>query len=351
MDKFADIAEYTYNFNGIRTSKKANGFTTNFFLNDKKILRQQDASNELTFYYGADGITGFHLTNNIVDTDYFYKKNKENDIIGIYSTNGDQIAKYEYDAWGNCIAKYLQSDGTYAKIEEDYNYNDTSIINRFVAFKNPFRYRSYYYDFETNIYYLNSRYYDPETGRFVNADKVQILDSVKILINGMNLYSYCNNNPTNYFDPNGEFLIALILGFLALATIVGAVVGGITAYENGERGWALVGKIFLGAAFGLAAGGAVVATAAIFAGAFGVTTILGVGIGQIFAIGALAFDFAAFIVAPIFGIDMSGIEYEKPNDPPGYVPPEYYYPTKTNNTFNLKRGISIDKILWFNFKR
>lgn len=259
MDKFADIAEYTYNLNGIRTSKKANGFTTNFFLNDKKILRQQDASNELTFYYGADGITGFHLTNNIVYTDYFYKKNKENDIIGIYSTNGDQIAKYEYDAWGNCIAKYLQSDGTYAKIEEDYNYNDTSIINRFVAFKNPFRYRSYYYDFETNIYYLNSRYYDPETGRFVNADDVSALDVTKITINGLNLYAYCLNNPINEVDEDGYF-ISFLIGLL-IAAAIGAAVGVISyiasviveGVTTGNWDWSW--GDFLGSVVGGAVGG------------------------------------------------------------------------------------------------
>lgn len=268
MDKFADIAEYTYNFNGIRTSKKANGFTTNFFLNDKKILRQQDASNELTFYYGADGITGFHLTNNIVDTDYFYKKNKENDIIGIYSTNGDQIAKYEYDAWGNCIAKYLQSDGTYAKIEEDYNYNDTSIINRFVAFKNPFRYRSYYYDFETNIYYLNSRYYDPETGRFVNADDVSALDVTKITINGLNLYAYCLNNPVNNIDENGDIPNWLKWLIGALIIVVALTLTVITA--GGFAGAAVaISPVFAGTASGVSGFFAGVAVGAVVSGVAG----------------------------------------------------------------------------------
>ena len=161
LDNFADIAEYKYNASGIRTSKITNGFTTNYYLNGNKILRQKDASNTITFYYSADGITGFHLKNNVVDSDYYYKKNIQNDIIGIYSTNGTQIARYDYDAWGNCIAKYLQDDGSYANIESGYSVTDTTIINRFIAFKNPFRYRSYYYDFETNLYYLNRWYFYP----------------------------------------------------------------------------------------------------------------------------------------------------------------------------------------------
>ena len=201
LDKFADIAEFTYNVNGVRTSKKSNGFTTRYYLNGNQILMQKDASNELTFFYGADGVTGFHLKNNVIDEDFYYKKNVQNDVIGIYSTQGIQIARYSYDAWGNCIAEYLQSDGTYAKINNDYMVNDTTIINRFIAFKNPFRYRSYYHDFETNLYYLNSRYYDPELGRFVNADDISNL--TPNILNGINLYAYCLNNPVNTSDEDG----------------------------------------------------------------------------------------------------------------------------------------------------
>ena len=136
LDNFADIAEYKYNASGIRTSKITNGFTTNYYRNGNKILRQKDASNTITFFYSADGITGFHLKNNVVDSDYYYKKNIQNDIIGIYSTNGTQIARYDYDAWGNCIAKYLQDDGSYANIESGYSVTDTTIINKLIAFIN-----------------------------------------------------------------------------------------------------------------------------------------------------------------------------------------------------------------------
>ena len=88
---------------------------------------------------------------------------------------------------------------------------------------NPFRYRGYYYDTETGLYYLKSRYYDPEVGRFITIDDIQILSISKEVINGLNLYSYCNNNPVNDKDETGY-----IFGFL-LGLLVGAIVGTIVS--------------------------------------------------------------------------------------------------------------------------
>ena len=157
LEKFGDIATYTYNASGIRTSKTIGTKETKFYLNGNKVVAQKDDKNSLVFYYGIDGLTGFNHNG----TEYIYKKNIQNDIIGIYDNNGQEIVKYTYDAWGNCTAKYLQDDGSYATIESGYSVTDTTIINRFIAFKNPFRYRSYYYDFETNLYYLNGWYFYP----------------------------------------------------------------------------------------------------------------------------------------------------------------------------------------------
>ena len=144
LDKFENV-EYTYNIDGIRTSKKANGYTTKYYLNGTKILRQEDASNLLDFYYGTDGITGFHLKNNVVDADYYYKKNIQNDIIGIYDSNGKQIVEYIYDAWGNQKARILSNDSingnssvSFVDLPENYEYNNTSNIYAFIAMKNPF---------------------------------------------------------------------------------------------------------------------------------------------------------------------------------------------------------------------
>lgn len=202
LDNFDNIASFKYNANGIRISKTANGLITKYYLNKTNVISQKDASNTFTFYYGSDGITGFHLKNDVVDEDYFYKKNIQNDIIGIYSTDGTQIAQYTYDACGNQKIEYLQNmvqnSNNIAKFVElptAFKFNDTSNINAFIAFKNPFRYRSYYYDYETNLYYLNGRYYDPEIGRFINADDITSLETPPISQNGINLFTYCLNNP------------------------------------------------------------------------------------------------------------------------------------------------------------
>ena len=218
LEKFGDIATYTYNASGIRTHKKVGNAETQFYLNGNKIISQitkQQIINEkqeiiekidkLLFYYGIDGLTGFNHNG----TEYIYKKNIQNDIIGIYDNNGQEIVKYTYDAWGNCITKYLQDDDSYATIDSGYNGTDTSITNRFIAFINPFRYRSYYYDEETKLYYLNSRYYDPQICRFINADDISILSQGKDFFNGLNLYAYCGNNPVMFIDTFGTWPISI----------------------------------------------------------------------------------------------------------------------------------------------
>ena len=165
-----------------------------------------------------------------------------------YSTDGTQIVCYEYDAWGNCTAKYLQDDGTYAKVESGYSVTDTSNINRFIAFKNPFRYRSYYYDFETNLYYLNSRYYDPQIGRFINADDISVLSEGKDFFNGLNLYAYCGNNPINNTDESGESWWDW-LWKIVVAVVVVVAIGVAAAFTGGTAG-VILGSAFYGAVTG-----------------------------------------------------------------------------------------------------
>ena len=262
LEKFGDIATYKYNASGIRTHKKVGNAETQFYLNGNKIISQitkQQIINEkqeinekidkLLFYYGIDGLTGFNHNG----TEYIYKKNIQNDIIGIYDNNGQEIVKYTYDAWGNCITKYLQDDDSYATIDSGYNGTDTSITNRFIAFINPFRYRSYYYDFETNLYYLNSRYYDPQIGRFINADDISILSEGKDFFNGLNLYAYCGNNPVNNTDESGNaWWDKFWKGLLDVLSVivVAAVVIGLTALSIATAG---AGSVLLGVAIGVTA--------------------------------------------------------------------------------------------------
>ena len=125
------------------------------------------------------------------DNTYTFAKNIQGDVIGIYS-GGTLVAKYEYNAYGE-ITAITNASGT------DISNNATHIANL-----NPFRYRGYYYDTETGFYYLQSRYYDPVVGRFLNADDVAMLGATGSLLS-MNVYVYCENNPVNLSDMNGYF--------------------------------------------------------------------------------------------------------------------------------------------------
>ena len=145
---------------------------------------------------------------------YFYQKNNQEDIIGIYDSNYHLIATYVYDSWGK-ILSIKDSSGN--------EITDSSHI----AIINPFRYRSYYYDEETKLYYLNARYYNPEWGRFLNADSIiYTMNNI-----GYNLFCYVENNPINNKDPNGNVAIPIIGCVLGLefpsskAQITGTAIG------------------------------------------------------------------------------------------------------------------------------
>lgn len=130
--------------------------------------------------------------------DYFFEKNLQRDIVAIYNAAGKKIGTYTYDAWG---------DFTFSTASDA-----TTVEKRIVRTYNPFRYRGYYYDTETKLYYLQSRYYNPETGRFLNVDSCLYSHML-----GYNLYLYCNNNPVNYYDPKGDDAIALLAGWASSA--------------------------------------------------------------------------------------------------------------------------------------
>ena len=130
------------------------------------------------------------------------------------------------------------------KIKVDFNptnsYNETN-TSLYVALKNPFRYRSYYYDTETNLYYLNSRYYDPEIGRFINIDDISIINESKDLLNGLNLFAYCINNPIMFIDKNGYSVLDWLLGIIS----IGAVIAGTILIATGAG--AFLGGVLISA--------------------------------------------------------------------------------------------------------
>ena len=179
--------EFTYNVDGLRTSKKMTNvdLTHNYYYVGSR-LQYETISNDtaLWYFYDADGNpSGIRYKDNSgTVNDYYFVCNWRGDVIQIYNASGTLVGSYTYDAWG--------------KVTENATAADTQGITE----TNPIRYRGYYYDTETRLYYLKSRYYDPAVKRFVNGDKLLCTtESV-----GFNLYAYCYNNPSINKDPNGN---------------------------------------------------------------------------------------------------------------------------------------------------
>ena len=229
----ANTVSFTYDEFGMRTTKTAGGITTNYVYENGKLLREVTGSEKIDFVYGSDGIIGFRTGNK----NYLYRKNVFGDVTEIYSDNGTLVGKYSYTAFGECIVKVNEGG---------------------IAEKNPIRYRGYYYDEETGLYYLKSRYYDPVTGRFITIDDISYIDPETI--NGLNLYAYCGNNPVMRIDENGNAWWHWIVGVLIVVASVAlsVVTAGIAAPITAALGSGLLGAIVGGAVAG-AIGGAITA--------------------------------------------------------------------------------------------
>ena len=197
-------ATYTYGADGIRTGKTvtdASGTTTyQYTTQNGQIARQSWTANgtayQMDFIYDAAGrpLSMYYRSKTASQTDfngdsYYYETNQQGDVTGLYkitynattnSLTATRVASYEYDAWGNVT----YSTGTMAKI-------------------NPLKYRGYYHDAESGFYYLQSRYYDPAIGRFVNADGYASTGEGFL---GYNMFAYCNNDPVNATDSTGTRL-------------------------------------------------------------------------------------------------------------------------------------------------
>ena len=167
---------------------------------------------------------------NVFDVFYF-EKNLQGDIVAIYNDSGTRIGTYTYDAWGNFT---VSATSGITALEQSILYS-----------YNPFRYRGYYYDTDLGMYYLQSRYYKPQWGRFLNADGQLNEDLL-----GYNLFAYCSNNPVRYRDESGTFI--------GLGTAIGAVVGAATGALAGVVSAALSGGDLKAAAISGAISGAAI---------------------------------------------------------------------------------------------
>ena len=186
------VNTFAYNGEGRRIRKNTTAYT---YDGENRLVSTSDG---LQFYYDQDGIAGFTYQN----AKYVYQKDAQNNIVGIVDSTGAVVVKYTYDAWGNHTV-----NGSLATT---------------VGMVNPFRYRSYFYDVETGLYYLKTRYYDPETCRFINMDSIEYADHETV--NGLNLFAYCNNNPVMGYDPNGTWNWKKFFTGLAIVAVAAVVI-------------------------------------------------------------------------------------------------------------------------------
>ena len=185
---------YTYDLNGVRTSKTVGTKTYSYVYSSGRLLQQTDGTNTWNFAYDASG-SPFSLTYN--GTTYYYITNLQGDVMYLVNSSGTRVASYTYDPYG----KVDTATGSMAAI-------------------NPLRYRGYYYDTETGFYYLQSRYYDPLICRFINADEYASTGQGLV---GYNMFAYCGNNPTMYYDESGN-------------------IWGLSGIANAFAGWLAIGS-------------------------------------------------------------------------------------------------------------
>ena len=270
---------YTYDSGGIRQSKTVNGITHTYYTEDGTIHKEElSDGNKLIYGYDESGIASIEYGN----TRYYVQKNVQGNVVALVDGNKAVVAKYIYDAWGN--HKVLDAAGT----------ENTS--DDFIGNINPIRYRGYYYDRETNLYYLINRYYDSETGRFISPDQVGYALMGAEEPNGLNIYAYSLNNPIMGVDPTGQAVWWewLLFGI----TVVAATAIGIAATVMTSG---LASAVLAGAAFGYAS--SAVSNVVSQAQSFGVENV---NLGSAYLSGALGAVIGAVSGVVSFGFVEAG---------------------------------------------
>lgn len=218
------VIEYSYDENGLRHEKSiyVNDVLTekyNYTWANGKLINQVytvyenniPTSYAVKFIYDSfDTPQGFILNN---DETYLYLKNIQGDIIAVVNESGESVLTYTYNAWGEFKQTVAAGDN-----------EDIELMEKYL----PFAYRGYCYDYDTGLYYLQSRYYSPEIGRFINTDDTQIAIATMGTVLGANLFAYCENNPVINVDYTGYFkvrrwMISAPLDMLFMATPFGAI--------------------------------------------------------------------------------------------------------------------------------
>ena len=187
--------QYFYDHTGNRTRKVVDGVTTQFrYAGDLLVSERTGSEKNLWYRYDSAG--------NVISVTYdsvfyTYVRNVQNDVIAMIDSKGNEVVRYTYDSWGRVMSI-------------------TGSMRDSLGERNPFRYRGYYYDTETGLYYLKNRYYDSEIRRFIAADDTGIVAVSPQLLREKNLYLYCDDNPVARVDIEGHFWTVV------LSAVVGA---------------------------------------------------------------------------------------------------------------------------------
>jgi len=223
---------YKYGADNLRYSKTVNGVETVYYWDNGTLIGEKTGSNYTQYLYDSSGIIGMLYNGSY----YVFEKNLFGDILRAYNANGSEVARFLYDSYGNLVS----SSGT-------------------MADKVNFRYRGYYYDAETDFYYLHTRYYSPEICRFISADQPELVPTLSKTLGQLNLFAYCNNNPIMYTDPEGRLAASTVI---TIALVVIGALAGVSAVAyvdysddgeifNGSIGWIpYVGGTVLGGVIG-----------------------------------------------------------------------------------------------------
>ena len=193
-------ASFDYDADGLRTTKTVGTRRVDYYRAGGLLLGEVhtdgDESYTINYMYDESGrMLGFRLDG----AEYYYVRDYSGDVTGLINARGELIGSYLYDPWGVLLETYLN---TFEEETSEWTDADRAEYMR-VLNLNPIRYKSYYYDTETGFYYLQSRYYDPITTRFINADGV--VSGIGNDVRGYNMFVYCMNNPINMEDSNGNW--------------------------------------------------------------------------------------------------------------------------------------------------
>ncbi len=205
---------YTYDANGMRTSRTGDGKTYTYTYNGSQLVQMTVDGNTLRFTYDAAGTP---LTVTYDGDTYYYVTNIQGDVVAIVDASGTKLVEYAYSSWG----VVLQAEG----VAEGEN----EALADALAELNPLRYRGYVYDAETALYYLQSRYYNPMVGRFINADAYTTTGQSLL---GNNMFTYCCNSPVVRLDSHGEFFLSAISASVAELIVAAAIVVAVFVFAD-----------------------------------------------------------------------------------------------------------------------